>query len=373
MKRKPLVWSGWLALTTTVILSAQFFKNAEKGAATTEIAQSSPIQVLKPIRRDLKRTFTIPATIAPWQQVTLYSRVPGYLKSIGVDKGDEVKQGQLLAVIDAPEIDEQYEEAKAQYDIKHVTYERYFNVWKDTPNVIAKQDVDVAQAEAKAARYNRDRRRAMLNYTHMYAPFDGRITARFMDPGSFISAGSGSSTTGAAVLTLMELKRLRIYASVPQEVSSRMKPGLPVLLKVKTAPGTEHLAAISRTTGVLDPGTRTMLIEIDIDNKDQRFQSGMFVSATFYLEEHPNVLVLPPAAIITKGPGRQTVLTVTDGKVTEVGIKTGLDDGVWLEVTEGLKGDEDVIAVGQLDLSVGQHVMAVPYVLPAGAPSSQKL
>jgi HlyD family secretion protein len=116
-----------------------------------------------------------------------------------------------------------------------------------------------------------------------------------------------------------------------------------------------------------------MLIEIDIDNKDQRFQSGMFVSATFYLEEHPNVLVLPPAAIITKGPGRQTVLTVTDGKVTEVGIKTGLDDGVWLEVTEGLKGDEDVIAVGQLDLSVGQHVMAVPYVLPAGAPSSQKL
>jgi len=110
-----------------------------------------PVQTLVPDRRDLAKTLSLPANVSPWAQATLYAKVPGYLKWMGADKGDQVKPGQLLAVIDAPEIEQQYKQAEADYRIKHVTYERLHRAWKENPDVVAKQDVDVAESAAKAA------------------------------------------------------------------------------------------------------------------------------------------------------------------------------------------------------------------------------
>jgi RND family efflux transporter MFP subunit len=331
-----------------------------------------PVQVMKPQRRDIAYTITLPANISPWYQATLYAKVPGYLKWMGFDKGDSVKEGQLLATIDAPEVRQQYRQAEADHAIKQITYQRLHSVWKENPDVIAKQDVDVAAAAAEAARHLRDNRRTMLEYTKVHAPFTGIITARFADPGALIQSAAVSATQAVPLYTIMDLDKVRVYVSVPQEVSQLAKAGVPVTLTFKESPGEEFKGSITRTTEALDPATRTLLVEIDMPNKERRLQAGTFVSATLYLKQHPGALVIPPAAIVTGVNNEKAVFTAEQGKARYVAIKTDLDDGKWLEVTDGLTGNEDIIVVGKSGLKDGQAVNPSPYNLPAGKPSSQK-
>ena len=197
--------------------------------SSPEAASSSsaalPVQTLPVQRRDLARTLTLPGNVSPWLQATLYAKVPGYLKSMNADKGDVVKKGQLLAVLDAPEVEQLFQQADADYQIKQVTFERLRNVWRENPDVIAKQDVDMAEAAAKASKHLRDSRRSMLEYTKVFAPFDGTITARFADPGAFIPAATGSATQSIPFFTVMDLDTVRIYVSVPQEAALWANPG----------------------------------------------------------------------------------------------------------------------------------------------------
>ena len=336
--------------------------------------EAQQVQVLKVQRRDINQTLTLPANISPWYQATLYGKVSGYVKWIGVDKGDTVKQGQLLAVMDAPEIEDQYKQAEADYAIKKVTYERYLSVWEDNHDIIAKQDVDVAKAAAESAKHQRDSRRTLLDYTKVYAPFSGVITARFADPGALIQAATGSATQAAPLFTIMDMDMVRIYVNVPQEAAMLAKAGLPATLTARELSGEELRASITRTTGALDLATRTLLVEIDLPNKDHRLQPGMFVSASLHLQQHPNALAIPPAAVVPGKSGKNTSVFVVDlGKAKLVPVKTGIDDGLWLEVVEGLTGDEEVVVVGKGGLSDGQAVQAAAYNLPSGAPAKQKM
>jgi RND family efflux transporter MFP subunit len=371
------------SLLIVLVLAFFFLKEEAPIATTTEtdqksgqtdqrVAQAVPVQVMKPQRRDVAWTLTLPANISPWYQATLYAKVPGYLKWMGADKGDVVKKGQLLAVIDAPEVEEQYRQAEADHSIKKVTYERLHSVWKENPDVIAKQDVDVAQAAADAAKHLMDNRRTMLNYTKVYAPFSGVITARFADPGALIQSAAVSATQAVPLYTIMDLDTVRIYVSVPQEVALLAKPGLPVTITFKEAALQEFKGSITRTTEALDPATRTLLVEIDMPNKERKLQPGTFVNATLYLRRHADALVVPPAAIVTGGAKGKSVFVVHQGKAHLIPIKTDIDDGVWVEVVEGLTGEEEIIVVGKSGLTEGQAVKASPYKLPEGIPSSQK-
>lgn len=349
-------------------------ENGKKANQTEPNAAGAlPVQVMNPQRRDLTYTITLPANISPWYQATLFAKVPGYLTWMGSDKGDVVKKGQLLAVIDAPEVEQQYQQAVADYKIKKLTYERLANVWKENPDVIAKQDVDVAEAAAKGAKHLRDNRRTMLDYTKVYAPFSGVITARFADPGALIQSAAVSATQAVPLFTIMDLDTVRVYVSVPQEVALLAKPGVQVMLNFKELPGQEFKGSITRTTEALDPATRTLLVEIDMPNKERQLQPGMFVSTTLYLRQHTNALAILPAAIVTSGSDKgKFVFIVEQGKARLVRIKTDLDDGLWVEVVEGLTGDEDIVVVGKAGLTEGQAVKASAYNLPAGKPSSQK-
>lgn len=331
-----------------------------------------PVQVLQPQRRDLVQTLTLPANVSPWLQATLYAKVPGYLKWMGADKGDTVKSGQLLAVIDAPEVEQQYQQAEADYHIKKITFERLRRVWRDNPDVIAKQDVDLAEAAAKGARHLRDSRRTLLEYTRVIAPFDGIITARFADPGALIQSAAGSSTQAAPLFTLMDLDPVRVYVSIPQEAALQAHDGGPALLSARELPGQEIRGSITRTTKVLDPATRTLLVEIDLPNEGHRLRPGMFVTVKLILEEHPQVLALPPAALVS-GQNGKSVFIVEEGKARQVPVKTGLDDGVWVEITDGLQESMEVVVVGRSGLTDGQAVQTSSYNLPAGKPASQKL
>jgi membrane fusion protein, multidrug efflux system len=331
------------------------------------------VQVLKPQRKDIVQTLTLPANISPWYQATLYGKVSGYLKWIGFDKGDSVKKGQLLAVIDAPEIEDQYQQADSDYQIKKLTYERYFSVWKDNPDIIAKQDVDVAKAAAESAKHLRDNRKTLLDYTKVYAPFGGIITARFADPGALIQSATGSATQAAPLFTIMDMETVRVYVNVPQEAAFLAKAGISATLTVREMPGVEIKATVTRTTEALDPATRTLLVEIDVPNTNHTFQPGTFVNAVLSLREHPNALAIPPSALVSSSNGMgKAVFTVEQDRARLVPIKTGIDDGVWIEVIEGLTGNEDVVVVGKSGLQDGQIVAASAYNLPAGQPARQK-
>ena len=328
------------------------------------------VQVAKPQRRTIVSTLTLPANISPWYQATLYAKVPGYLKSMGFDKGDTVKKGQLLAVLEAPEVEQQYRQAEADYKIKRITAQRMLNVWKENPDVIAKQDVDVAEAAAEATKHLMDNRRTLLNYTKVYAPFAGVITARFADPGALIQASTGSATP---LYTIMDLDTVRVYISIPQEAASLARPGTKVTLNVKEVPGQQFQGAITRTTEALDPATRTLLVEVDLPNAQRQLQPGTYVTATVYLREHKDALAISPAALVTSSTGKgKSVFVVKNESVHLVPIKTDIDDGVWVEVVEGLTGDEDIVVVGKSGLTEGQAVRASAYGLPEGKPSSQK-
>jgi RND family efflux transporter MFP subunit len=340
--------------------------------AVSSSSTALPVQTLPVQRRDLARTLTLPGNVSPWLQATLYAKVPGYLKSMNADKGDVVKKGQLLAVLDAPEVEQLFQQADADYQIKQVTFERMRNVWRENPDVIAKQDVDMAEAAAKAAKHLRDSRRAMLEYTKVFAPFDGTVTARFADPGAFIPAATGSATQSIPLYTVMDLNTVRIYVSVPQEAALWANQGVPAVLTARELPGQEFRGAITRTTTALDPSTRTLLVEIDLPNQDHRLRPGMFVTATLLLEEHPQALALPPAALVSDKTGI-SVFIVERGKAKQVMVKTGLDDGARVEIIEGLEENMEVVVVGKTGLTDGQAVDATPYSLPTGKPASQKL
>ena len=329
------------------------------------------VQVVKPVRRDIAATLRVPATVSPYHQTTLYAKVSGYLKSIYVDKGDRVKQGQILAVIEAPEINQQYEQALSDYTIRKVTYERLAQVWKEAPDVIAKQEVDVAQAAADASRHLLEQRQTWLDYTHVRAPYGGIVTARFVDPGALIQAAMSSATQAVPLFTIMDVSRFRLYVNVPQEDALFVKKGTPATISIRDSGAKALEATVTRSTQALDPGTRTMLVEIDVANPGQGLAPGMFADVVLALRQHPNALVIPPAALVSDNSSK-AVFVINQNVERKVPIKTGIDDGVWVEVTEGLSGSEDVVVTGKSRLADGKPAKASVYNLPAGKPGSQK-
>lgn len=330
------------------------------------------VQVATPTRRDLTYSITLPATLAPFYQTTLYAKVSGYLKWIGPDKGDWVKKDDVVAIIDAPEVEEQYQQAIADYKIKKITFERLNKVWKEAPEVIAKQDVDVAEAAYEGSKNLMQQRAVLRDYTKVRAPFSGIITARFADPGALIQVATTSVTNAMPLLTLMDLEVIRVYTNVPQEEAALVKPHVTeATLSVTERSGDVFRGTVTRTTFALDPATRSLLVEIDLPNKDHLLQPGMFGEVTLVLLQKPGALVVPPGSIITQNNAK-SVFVLEDGSAKLAPIRTGITDGRWVEVTEGLTGTEEVVVVGKGNLTEGTHVNASPYNLPPGTPAVQK-
>jgi len=344
----------------------------EQDAPVALDSQPVEVQVTKPTRQDLAYTITLPANIAPLYQTTLYAKVSGYLKWIGPDKGDTVKKDQVVAVIDAPEVEEQYQQAAADYKIKKITFERLNKVWKEAPDVIAKQDVDVAEAAFESAQNLMQQRAVLRDYTKVRAPYDGVVTARFADPGALIQVATSSATNAIPLFTVMDLNTVRVYANVPQDDSPWITPGkTKASVLVKELPDRSFTGTITRSTLALDPSTRSLLVELDLPNQDHALRPGTYAELAIGLREIPNALVLPPQAVIS-GPKGKSVFVVQQGKAKSIPIQTGITNGKWIEITGGLQGDEDVVVVGKRRLLEGSPVQASPFQLPDAKPSQQK-
>jgi membrane fusion protein (multidrug efflux system) len=319
------------------------------------------VVVIRPQRGDMTRSITLPGDLVGLYQSTLYAKVTGYLKSISVDKGDWVKNGQVLAEIEVPELQQRLARARADLEVQHLTYQRLEQVWKSDPRLVARQDVDIAQGKYLEAKAQMDELEAMASYTRIVAPFDGVITGRFVDPGALIKAG-GEQTASAPdqgsahpsggtspVLSLALIDTMRAYVYVPQDAVASIRRGMPAKLTLQDLPGRSFEGSVARYSNSLDLGTRTMLTEIDLKNPRRELYPGMYANVTLELERHRDALKLPESAI-GDSPDGKYVMIAQEGKLRRLDVTVGINTGKSAEIVRGLSGGEAVVAT--LDPSI---------------------
>jgi len=329
------------------------------------------VKVAKPAHGEVIRYVTLPGTIRANQQATLYAKVPGYLKSIAVDKGDKVQAGQALGEIEVPELTADLarlraEQARASAELKVAEIEstRMANAQKQAPDLVLLQAVDnaegrlvMAKAGLEAARANIERVETLLRYSRLTAPFNGVVTMRHVDPGAFIPAATGGSPASAAVLTLMDFNTVRVQIAAPEIEAALVREGQPVKLGVEGLPGRVFEGKVSRHSHALDDATRTMLVEADLPNPDMVLRPGMYATVKLGVEKHANALTIPVEALVMEKLNA-FAFVADGGKARKTAIKTGFNDGVKVEVLNGLTGSESVILVGKTPLTDKQPVNA---------------
>lgn len=357
--------------------------HADPRAASAQAGSAKAlVGVVTAERKDLVRKIALPGTLVALNEATLYGKVAGYVKSIGVDKGDSVRRGQTLAVLEVPEMVKEIDQAQAAYeealanlnqaqaeaDLQRVTYKRYSEVHIKDPDAIANQELDqyrskyevaeanvkLAEARGATAAANRDRLIALRQYAFITAPFSGAITARYVDPGALIQAAT-SSIQGQPIVTVQDLDTIRVYVSVPEIDVPKVLKGTPASLTTAAYPGREFTASVTRYAEALDPATRTMKTEIDVASPGHLLRPGMYADVTLGLEKKSGAVVVPDTALVIEGQ-KKFVYVVRKGKAHRIEVETGFDDGTQAEIRSGLNGGEQVVVAGKENLTDGQSV-----------------
>ncbi|MGA7908499.1 MAG: efflux RND transporter periplasmic adaptor subunit [Candidatus Sulfotelmatobacter sp.] len=241
----------------------------------------------------------------PFQTAVLYAKVSGYMRSISVDKGDFARANQVLAVVESPETDKQYQAAVADAHNKKLIADRAATLVKK--QMISQQDADQAEADAEVSMANVEQLATIKSYEQLRAPFAGTITARYADPGALIQNAANAQTSALPVVEISETGRLRIYIYVDQAHASFVRDGDPVTIFDQARPGARVEARVTRTSGEIDPKTRTLLVEIDVDNPHNRILAGSFVQAELKIQT-PRYIEVPSDALIVRG--EQTLVAV---------------------------------------------------------------
>ncbi len=370
-------------LRNTALILALALALAGCGAPTRarEVRVEIPtITVIKPLRRDAINSVALPGDLVGYYEVALHSKVTGYLESIPVDKGDWVKKGQSLAVIEVPELAQNLERAKANLEIKRVTYRRLKKVHDRDPRLVAQEDVDIAYSGMAQARAAVGELEVMVSYTRISAPFNGVITGRFVDPGALIRAGGGDfgvSGNGVAIsagaaegagghlggggplLTMSRIDKLRCYVYVPEEEAALIRVGTPAVIEVRGLRGRTFAARVARYATSLDVATRTMLTEIDLDNPQHELYPRMYASVKLELVRHPRAIELPAQSVEGIGANRGFVFTVENNSLVKVPVTMGITNGRFVEITSGLAGSETVVSTISPALNEGEKIRPV--------------
>jgi RND family efflux transporter MFP subunit len=319
-------------------------------------------------RGNAKADITLPATLYALQEATIYARTNGYLKRWLVDIGDPVKAGQLLAEIEAPELDRELDQAhaaraqvKAHLELARVTAERYASLLQE--EAVSPQEVDEKQgvhaarkADHAAAEANVRRLEQMKSFQRVVAPFPGTITARNVEVGSLIQAGSSSST--GWLFKLAQTETIRVHAAVPQSSMRLVKPGMTVELVVPELGGKVFVAKVMRNAGAFDPATRTMIVEMHVPNRGGPLLPGMYAQAKLKLVDSERNLLVPINALMVGGDGARVATVDANGVVQIKSVELGRDLGREVEIIAGLAENDRVINNPRDTIADGAKVRA---------------
>ncbi len=368
------------------------------GGSSSSVSADAPIPaaVVQVRRAPLSNTLSIAGEFLPYQEVELHAKVAGYIKNINVDIGDRVRRGQVLAILEIPELTAQLQSASAgvrhsQEEVVHAQNEvsraeadhaalhaaaaRLRQASEARPGLIAEQELDDATAKDRSAeaqidatksalaaarqqlevsQADREHYAALSEYSRITAPFDGVVTWRYADTGSLIQAGT-SNVSSEPVVKLSQVNVLRLRIPVPESLAASVHDGESADIRVKAT--NEHFSGkIIRSTDSLDRSTRTMQVEVDVPNADYKLTPGMYADVSLQVQNDPSALTLPLQAI-NRSADKTTVLLVnSQNHVEEREIHTGIEGSDRIQVLSGLKEGDRVI-VGNLGAyRPGQHV-----------------
>jgi RND family efflux transporter MFP subunit len=373
---------AWLVLALAVIAVAALLVSGiwsrvkAQSALRAETVQAAipAVSVVSPKRTAPADEIILPGNVQPFITSPIYARTNGYLKKWYFDIGAQVKQGQLLAVIETPEVDQQLEQARsnlltaqANLELASITKTRYQGLLKS--NAVSQQDVDnaVGTYNANAAIVEADKAAvqqysALVSFEKVYAPFDGVITARNTDIGDLINSGS-SSNVKTDLFHIAQPGKLRVYVNVPEEYSQGIKSGMTAELSLAEFPGRKFQGQLVRTASAINMTTRTLLIEIDVDNPKGTLLSGSYAEVHLAVPTHASTFLVPVNALLFRTEGLRVGI-VRDGKVVLSAVTPGHDFGSQIEIVSGLNPDDQIIVNPPDSIVSGQQVQIVQATLP---------
>ena len=347
-------------------------------------------------RAPIGNTFSVAGEFDPYQEIEVHAKVAGYIRKIYVDIGDRVKTGQVLAVLEVPELTAQLQGAgagvrhsqqeiegaqnevsrdEAQHAALHANYLRLKQASQARPGLIAEQELDDAQSKDQAleaqvdsaksalaaarqqlemSQANNSQVSAMSDYTRITAPFDGVVTWRYADTGSLVQAGT-SNNNSAPVVKVAQVNILRLRIPVPESLAASVRIGQPADVVVH-ATGEHFTGTVTRYTDSLDRSTRTMQVEIDVQNDKYKLQPGMYADVRLQVQNHPNALTVPIQAVQQENGKSQVLVLDQHNRVQPREIETGLEDPRRVEILSGLNEGDRVIVGNFGSFQAGQVV-----------------
>ena len=376
-------------------------------AAERSAAGVPTVAVAKVTRGDIAEVLTVAAEFRPYQEIDVHAKVAGYVKAINVDVGDKVRAGQLLAVLEVPEIQDDLQQdeaairraaeevkraeadvdrAKSAHEVAHLSSMRLASVMKAQPRLVAQQDIDEAagrdrMAEAQVstasaavasarqqleiAKASENKTRTLLAYARITAPFAGVITHRYADTGAMIQAGTSSQTQSMPLVKLSQNAMLRLVIPAPESAVPRIHLNEPVDVRVQSL-GRVFPGTVARFADRLDADTRTMRVEVDVPNANLELVPGMYAEASVSLDQVKGVLTVPVEAIARTEGGATVMVVGADRRVQPRDVKLGLETADRVEVTTGVHQDDLVVVGNRAQLKPGAAV--VPKIMtPAAA------
>ena len=342
-------------------------------------AQAVPTVALAQVAHDdAAQSLILPGDIQPFNKAAIYARVNGYVKSWDHDIGSSVKAGQVLATIDAPDLDQQLSQAKATLasveaneQIATLTANR--NNILLQKQIVAQQLADQTTADAKAKQAvvdanaaNVRQLEAMQSFKTLAAPFDGVVTARNVELGMLINSGG----SGLPLFEVSDLHRVRIYVQVPQSFSAGLKPGLKATFEMPQYPGVQFDATLSHVSGAMNPASHTMQVELQAENSAGRFLAGSYCNVQFEIPADANLVRIPSTALVTGNQGTQVATLDSNDKVAVKRVQLGRDFGDSVEVIAGLSPSDRIVDNPPETLTAGDRVHVASETPPAASSAS---
>jgi RND family efflux transporter MFP subunit len=341
--------------------------NLPAHAQTSAAAAVPLVAVVKVDREDLYKEITIPAEFRPYNEVDLHAKVSGYVKRMNVDIGDKVKPGQLLAVLEIPELQDDLDHAiaaqqraAADYKDAHLAYTRLVEVNKDHPNLIAQQDLDTAEAKdataqgtLAGAKSEVQKYGTMVSYTRITAPFGGVVTKRYADPGALIQAGT-SSQQAMPLVRVSDNNLLRLDFPVSVDYVHGIRLDAPGSVIVDSLDHRAFEGRIARFSNKIDDSTRTMIVEMEVPNPTLELIPGMYANVTLKVDQRAHALAIPVEAV---PPGGKSILVVNIAhRVEERPVQLGIETPSKYEVLSGLQEGDLVMLGNPAQVTAGQKV-----------------
>ena len=398
--RKPLSWILAAVVTVfTAFLMGACNSSAKKTKADAAEVPSATVAVVK--RGNISHTLSLAGQFQPYQVVDVHPKVTGFMRKIDVDIGDRVREGQVLAVLEVPELKAQLEGAgfemrqakdeigRAQHEIsraeaihaaEHANYQRLLDTSKAQPGLVAQQELDDAQSKdlsseaqvdaarsaadaahehAEAARANNDRVQALQDYTSVVAPLDGVVIWRYADTGALIQSGTTSNEQALPIVKLAQSGLLRLRMPIPEDDVKYVKVGDPMQIRID-ALDRSITGTIVRFTRNVNFDTRTMETEVDVENKDLSIDPGMYANTTLELARAENVMTIPVEALVLKGNESMVYTVDANNRVHIVNVEVGIQGSRLAEIKNELQPGDRVIVGGQEKYSEGEAVTPIP-------------